>query len=185
MYKSSKKKLPNNITVEVVSAHRWTNVMVNLLALILHDYKKRFNTRILRKKFHVSIALVNYANDPLSGEIGCTTLLDDGSHIFVQVHDPYLAGELEEEHSYVNCTFLNTIAHELVHVCQHLTHRDESLTSEAFEEEQGMLKMNTLPGDLDKYYFDPIEVEARMLADYYTNLFAVPLLKEHNEENSI
>jgi hypothetical protein len=180
---SAKNKIIDSIEIHVVDSHNWNEVIKTLLQLILIDYCKRFNTKVIRKQNKVSIALVNYSSDELMGEIGITYQIEN-NQILVQVHDPYLDG-LDTEHPYVNHIFINTLCHELVHVCQYLTQRGKHLEHTCIASEEGMLYMNVDSTDTEAYYFDPCEIEARLLADFYMNSFAIPLIVESNGKDPI
>jgi len=90
---------------------------------------------------------------------------EDNEKIFIQIRDPFLSGW--DENAWVKATFLNTLCHEFIHACQALTGRDGfaiphcTYNPEIPEEE---------------YYFEPAEVEARALADFYRHLYANDLV---------
>jgi hypothetical protein len=179
MLKSSA-KIPKTIKVEVVSAHRWTEAVTDIFAEVLADYRKRFDAKLKRGSSTVSIALVDYANNEMDGEVGVTNYINNGD-IFVQVHDPYLVEGIEE-HPYITNAFLATLCHELVHVCQALTTRGKMLDDYDINlSDDPLVWMQIKDNDMDYYYFDPCEIEARIMQDYYTHAYAVPRMRQLKE----
>ncbi len=132
---------------------------------ILEDYCLRFKLEPLSHKVDVDVA---YADFEFINEYDGLTVVDEYAdkldHIFIQVRDPQLDG-IEISKPIIR-SFNQTICHEFVHACQHLTKR------------KGM----KVKGIMDKtsskeqYCFDPVEVEARVLQDLYVELYVKELL---------
>jgi len=159
--------LPSNINFKLVSAAKVELEIEQLLASILADYCKRFKVKVDRKKkFTVQVAIVNLIGYE---ELGCAFELDDG-RILVQIKDPYLEEGIKPDnlHPYTNSKYIEIMCHEFVHVCQALTNR-RTLELEVKHNKKD---------ELESYYFDPCEMEARLLESFYANLFAYPLLME-------
>jgi hypothetical protein len=165
--------LPSNVGFKLVSAAKVELEVEQLLANILADYCKRFKVKVDRKKkFQVEVAMVNI---PGYAELGCAFELDDG-RILVQIKDPYLEEGIKEDnlHPYTNAKYIEVMCHEFVHVCQGLTNR-RTLELEVKHNKKD---------DLEGYYFDPSEMEARLLESFYANKFAYPLLMEDINETT-
>jgi hypothetical protein len=163
-------ELPRNIEFSFVGAADVADDIEEMLALILKDYCKRFKVKVLKEPFYIGVAFVNLRD---ASEPGCTILTDD-NRILVQVKDPYLDEEMKEPYTFINTKYMEIMCHEFVHVCQTLTGR------------KGIdLQISHNKKDkLEKYFFDPEEMEARLLESFYANVYAFPLLMENSNETS-
>jgi len=163
-------QLPKNITFSFVGAAEIDLEVYDLFNLMLKDYCKRFNVKVSKEPWHVGVAFVN-----LNGyeEPGCTMLVENNT-ILVQVKDPFLDDQLPGNYPFTNAKYIEIICHEFVHVCQTLTGRKGlDLTVKHNKKDK-----------LEKYYFDPEEMEARLLESFYANLIAYPLLMENTDEKT-
>jgi hypothetical protein len=134
-----------------------------LFFLILEDYCKRFNVKVTDKKVNVSICLVEYSDITPGG--GLTVYEEDGNKILIQMRDPWLNNW--EDNGYMYSKFADIMCHEFVHACQNLTGR------KGFKV-KGLTYDKT--SEREVYYFDPEEMEARMLEGPYSELYAQDLL---------
>jgi len=130
---------------------------------ILADYCERFSVLCLEGKFLINICFIEYGET--SDKSGCTYFVEEQNKIHIQLRDPMLNDW--ESNPYTMNTFMNVLCHEIVHACQHLTGRNgfkiPQLTYDS--EDEG-----------EEYFFDPAEIEARVLADFYRDKFANKLL---------
>jgi len=151
------------IKVIVGCVHNVESGVKKLFFQILNDYCMRFNLVVIREKPTVVIVFTDYhEEDPKSG-----TTIDatEYNKIFVQVRDPYLANW--EDNPYMKAEFMNTTCHEIVHVCQSLTGR------KGFKVKSATYNKHN---ESESYYFDPEEVEARALADFYRDRYGNSLI---------
>jgi len=90
------------------------------------------------------------------GATGVTSILAEENKIIVQVREPYGDDDLPNT-EVLNHTFLVVLCHEFTHCCQALTGR------------QGVKAKLMMEGDPDYagYYFDPEEIEARIMDEFY------------------
>jgi len=152
-----------HINIIVGCIHNVEAGVKKLFFQILNDYCIRFNVIIVRKKPTVVICFTDYhEEDPKSG-----TTIDatEYNKIFVQIRDPFLANW--EDNPYMKAEFLNTTCHEIVHVCQSLTGR------KGFKIKGAVFDPAI---ESESYYFDPEEVEARALADFYRDRYGNALI---------
>jgi hypothetical protein len=137
----------------------------------LTDYSERFKAPVTKEKVNVHICFIEYP-DPYEYNMeagtshGLTIWHEDNSNkLLIQVRDPFLNNW--ENNYYVIQGFLTIMCHEFVHACQHLTSRDD-------------IKYPKIPhdktSDREKYFFDPTEIEARMLEVPYMCMYCGPLL---------
>jgi hypothetical protein len=128
-----------------------------LFRRIVLDYCKRFKVRVKRAPWEVSIVVAHYQNE--DGATGATSPPFEGEHrIVVQVREPYTESETPNS-EIINHTFFAVVCHEFVHCCQILTGREGIA-----------LPQLIIPGEkdnLESYQFDPAEIEARVLDEYY------------------
>ena len=150
-----KNKLFPGIELEVACLPDSENSIANLFWNCLEDYIVRFNTPIIMHPIKIQICAVEYSLEG-NGDMGLTMFNDDDGRILVQVRDPFL-NECEYT-EYAMSLFINIICHEIVHVCQHLTGRT------GFK----IPKMNIGEDIREEYFFDPEEIEARVLEAPYT-----------------
>jgi hypothetical protein len=130
---------------------------------ILHDYCNRFSVECTEKKITVNICFVEY-NEEI-GDAGVTINAEEYNKIHVQLRDPFLNGW--EDNPYTLGTFVNVLCHEIIHACQHLTGRKGFTIPK--------LKYNK-EDQSEMYYFDPYEIEARCLADFYATKYGNTLI---------
>jgi hypothetical protein len=136
-----------------------------LLHNILEDYCKRFKVEPISSSVKVDVCYIDMEHsDSLQGLTIIDQDQDTLDHIFVQVRDPQL--DLIEISLPVERLFNQTVCHEFVHVCQHLTNRKGMQIKGIMDKTSGR----------EKYCFDPLEVEARVLQDLYADLYVKELL---------
>ena len=153
----------NNIKVIVHCLPSTEKNIKKLFFLILEDYCKRFNVKVTDKKVTVSICLVEYSD--MITDDGLTVCKEDGNKILIQMRDPWLNNW--EDNKYMYYRFINVMCHEFVHACQNLTGR------KGFKV-KGLTYNKS--SEVESYYFDPEEMEARMLEGPYSELYAQDLL---------
>jgi hypothetical protein len=151
-----------NIKVTVSTIHNCQKDIKKIFFNILEDYTKRFNVEVTDKQIHIYICLVEYAEETTSQ--GLTIYNEEDNRILIQTRDPYLSNW--EDNTYTLAKFADILCHEFVHACQSLTGRKG-------------FKVKGLVYDKDdereKYFFDPEEMEARLLEAPYTMLYAQEL----------
>jgi hypothetical protein len=131
---------------------------------ILDDYCKRFNVKLKEKDYKISVACIEYADD--NEEMGMTIHgEDDNGRVLVQIRDPFLSEW--ENNFFTKQLFLYIMCHEFVHVCQYLTGRDGFKVPKCLYDKES---------SRESYFFDPCEVEARVLEHFYTVMYADKLL---------
>jgi len=151
------------IKVTVSCLPKAERAIKNIFYDILDDYCKRYSIQVLDKKFAVQICLVEY--DEESTSQGLTTFAEEEGKILVQMRDPFL--NEWEPNMYTLSGFLEILSHELVHVCQNLTGR-QGFKIPKFKYDKKNKR--------EEYFFDPSEVEARVLAAPYAILYAERLI---------
>lgn len=157
---SSKK---SKLKVTVHAAVDWSREIKSFFYMILEDYCIRFATSVIDEKRHVQICIIEY--DESSASHGVTIQVEDSGKILVQVRDPFLNDW--EPNVFTMQYFVSVMAHEFVHVCQYLTQREGLVLPElAYNKED----------EAEQYYFDPMEVEARLLQDFYMYTYGQGLL---------
>ena len=152
-YKPPEFKIQVNALIEL-------DVEISLLFnAILQDYCERFNTKIAdeRKNCKIMLSLIQGGNDPADMDGLCAfEPVVRLNTIAIQVRCLLL--ENVDPSDYAIQHWLEILTHEFVHVCQCLTQR----TMKPIEQ-----TLLSLPNE--EYYFDPDEVEARILQAYYAN----------------
>jgi hypothetical protein len=157
-----------NIKIYTASLTPFQKELKKLFLKILEDYCNRFKVEIKDGRYKVSICTVEYQNHTVMSEMGLTAYGED-NNILVQVRDPYMEGM--ESSPYVDLKFLEILCHELVHVCQFMTGR------------KGIkIKGKLDKSDEEEYFFDPQEIEARVLESFYTSRFAAKLFLKQKPE---
>lgn len=152
-----------NIKLNVVCLPSCEALIKKIFYEILVDYCERFSVLPTEKKVSVSICMISYPDDASCG--GSTIISGGGDKIIVQMRDTYLNDW--EDNQYTLHQFANTLCHEFVHVCQHLTGRSGfKIPKVTFDKKD--------PREV--YYFDSYEVEARALADLYVEKYANKLI---------
>lgn len=152
-----------NIKVTVVCLPDAKRDIKKLFFNILDDYSTRFNVPVTDKKITVDIALVEYPEETESQ--GLTMFSEEECKMMIQVRDPFLNSW--EDNPYTMCKFYDILCHEFVHAAQSLTGR------KGFKV-KGLVFNKDSPEE--SYFFDPEEMEARMLELPYTTLYAQKLL---------
>jgi len=152
-----------NIKVTVVCLPNVEKDIKKVFFEILDDYTKRFNVKVTDKAIKVHVCLVDYPEE--SSSAGLTSYAEDENKILIQMRDPWLSNW--EDNPYMVQKFCEILCHEFVHACQNLTGR------KGFKV-KGMIvdKENSL----EPYWFDPEEMEARMLEMPYAMLYAQKIL---------
>jgi len=148
--------------------HNTDLLVKELFAEICKEYSKRFNLKVTRKKKR--IAVTGVPGKEGDDFVGAT--FESDSSILITVYDPSLDQEddLLTNHRYVNWKFIEALCHEFVHAMQTLTGRVPTPTD--------LKPIGDDPEEL--YFFDPFELEARALEDYYAHRFGAKL-REYSE----
>jgi hypothetical protein len=152
-----------NIKVTVVCLPNVEKEIKNLFFEILEDYSTRFNVEVTDRPIKVHICLVEY--DDEANTAGLTTYVESEGKILIQMRDPWLSDW--DDSPYMLQKFCDILCHELVHACQNLTGRT------GFKVKG--LKYNK-DDEREVYWFDPEEMEARMLELPYSVLYAQKIL---------
>lgn len=152
-----------NIKVTVACLPNAEKDIKKLFFDILEDYSTRFNVPVTQEKVKVHICLVEYPEDLTNA--GLTTYAESEGKILIQMRDPWMNDW--EDNPYMLQKFCDVLCHEFVHACQNLTGRLG-------------FKVKGLTYDKDNpqeaYWFDPEEMEARMLELPYSVLYAQKIL---------
>ena len=166
----AKKNKFSNISVHVSCIPDAEKEVKRVFFDCLEDYCTRFKVEPTKEKVKINILFVEYP-DPYEYDMesgtshGLTVWQEDSNKILIQVRDPFLNDW--EPNFYVMQQFLCIMCHEFVHACQHLTGRDN-------------IKAPKIPRNADtemeKYFFNPTELEARMLEVPYMCMYCGPLL---------
>jgi hypothetical protein len=147
-----------NIKVQVACLPNCEKQIKGMFLNILADYSKRFNAPVTTEKFQISICLVEY--DEESNSEGLTIRVETENKILIQLRDPFMNDW--EGNPYMVSRFVGILCHEMVHACQHLTGRKgfkiPKITYDKASEQEC-------------YYFDPMEVEARVFESPYAELY--------------
>lgn len=149
-----------------------------LFRRIVLDYCKRFKVKVTRKPWDVSIVIADYQGE--DGSTGITSVLPDENKIIVQIQEPYYGNVKIPNNEILNHTFMVVLCHEFVHCCQALTGR-QGIRARVFMDEDLDDELNYA-----SYYFDPEEIEARILDVYYVRLVPDSLreaLRNRNKES--
>lgn len=155
--------------------HRYKNVKLTVVCLpnvehlikkmffnILEDYSIRYAAPVTTKPFKVSICLVEY--DEETNSEGLTVHCDGEDKLLIQLRDPFMNDW--EPNPYMLSRFVGILCHEIVHACQHLTGR------KGFKIPKLKFDKN-IPEEA--YFFDSMEVEARVLESPYAQLYGTIL----------
>jgi len=149
---------PKNIKLTVSCLPNCEAEIKTMFYKILEDYCKRFTVKVTERKLKLSICLVEY--DAESQSEGLTTICDDEDKILIQLRDPFMNDW--EPNPYTIAMFLTVLAHEMIHACQFITGRT------GFKIPKFVWDKNDYR---EQYYFDPMEVEARVLEAPYAQLY--------------
>jgi predicted metallopeptidase len=155
-------KFPN-VKIQVSSVLPIEREVKRLMHGILEDYCERFNVLPMEDNVRVSICLVEYPEHTESQ--GLTAYDDVYKTILVQTRDPFLNNW--ESNPYTIERTISILCHELVHACQYLTGRTGMRIKE--------LKA-TKGNEEEEYFFDPVEIEARVLESFYLTKFGHELI---------
>jgi len=151
--------LPKNVKVQVACLPDEGKVIEKLFFDCLLDYSARFNAPISKENFEVFICLIEYPEG--SSTQGLTSHeMPDGTRILIQLRDPILNDW--ELNMYTMDKFINILCHEIVHACQRICKR------------KGITVRNLNINKKDErevYFFDPAEMEARLLEAPYSSLY--------------
>lgn len=160
---SSSNKIPRNIKLQLGFLHKTDKIIKQLFADILNDYTKRFDVKVTEDK--VTIVIVGVSEISNNAFMGAT--FEGNDRYVIHVYDPSLDQESEpSDHRLVLWAFITTMCHEMVHVMQTLTGRQPKFRSYPAKDSED-------PNE--KYFFDPYEVEARILEGFYATKFGEPL----------
>lgn len=154
---------PWNIRVKVSCMSDTERLIKDLFFNILSDYTSRFNVSVTDKRTDVTITMVHHA--PQDDSAGVTFITDDQIKIMILVRDPLL--NEWEPNTYTVSKFVTVICHEIIHACQAITGRKGFRIPRA--------KVNK-KDEQEVYFFDPEEVEARALAEFYTYKYGKTML---------
>ncbi len=158
-----KNKLFPGITLDVACLPDCEKQIGELFWDCLIDYVLRFNAPIINAPLKISICAVDYP--PEANELGLSLFNELDNKVLVQVKDPFIAGE--EYNEYAMIMFIQVLCHEIVHVCQHLTGR------KGFKIPKHTVNKKD---ELESYFFDPEEIEARVLESPYASYYGYRLL---------
>lgn len=158
-----KNKLFPGITLQVSCLPNCEKEIAKIFWDCLIDYVLRFNAPIIKIPVKISICAVD---SPLENdELGLTLFNDVDNRILVQVNDPFISHS--DYNEYAMLMFVHVLCHEIVHVCQYLTGR------------KGIKIPNHSTNKNDeqeRYFFDPEEIEARILESPYASYYGYRLL---------
>ena len=154
---------PKNIKVQVACVPNMEKEVATLFYSILDDYSRRFNVPVTKEVWHISICLVEYQENNVAQGMAITNF--DENKILIQLRDPML--NQWQPNLYTLIMFIAILCHEIVHACQELTGRNGFSVRGAKVDKKD---------EMEEYFFDPFEVEARVLQDFYTSKFGGPLL---------
>lgn len=162
MAKRDRVGIPRNITCTVSTLNDDAARIEELFFDVLSDYCARFGVEIQQQPIQIDFNFV-HLEENYGGTSGVVIWKLDGelSRLLVQIRDPWLNDW--EPNSYVITQHLQTICHEMVHVCQQLTGRKGFKMAGATWDKGS---------SLEEYYFDPEEIEARALSDMYREMYA-------------
>jgi len=157
------------IKINVVAHTVNPNTVKKVFHEILSDYCNRFGVSVVDEQINISVVFMVVGDeDPMNGLI--TFKMNDkgeqqGHDYIVQVRDPWLSDW--ELNPYTQQQFLDTLSHEFVHVCQCVTGRKGfKLKGLNIDKEN----------DKERYFFDPIEMEARLLEGFYSDRYTHKVL---------
>jgi hypothetical protein len=152
------------IKVKVSSMHKIDKEVAKLFRNILKDYMVRFD---VLERGDIKEVYFCFVDLPETGHDGTAIYEDVGERIVVQIRDPAISDNTGEPSKYAIAKMVQTLCHEIVHVCQRITGRKGFSIPKA--------KINKSSKD-EVYFFDPLEVEARVLEQFYTYTYGSKLL---------
>jgi hypothetical protein len=157
------KKKYKQIKVKVCCVPDCEQEIEDIFYAILDDYCDRFNVKPDGNKWQVNIFFAEQEGESLFRGVH---IIEAGSNkINLQIRDPLLSEW--EDNFFTVLMMVETMCHEMVHACQTITGRKGIKLTKT--------KVNK-KDDEEKYFFDPFEVEARVLEGFYTSRFCSVLL---------
>ncbi len=162
-------KTKNKIKVQVSCLPDCESTVKKIFFEGLEDYCKRFSVLPLDEVFKVHICFVEYPdpadhNFEIGTEQGLTVFDSLNNKILIQTRDPLLNDW--EDNYYTMFQFICVMMHEFVHAYQHITNRSGTKIKISFDKKD----------EKESYFFDPAEIEARMLELPYFNMYGCKLL---------
>lgn len=143
------------VKVTVASHLKCDAAFKRLFHKILLDYCKRFSVKVLPGNWSINVIAAGYS--PEDGAEGVMTRADH--KIIIQVNDPYMTAV--PHNKALDYMFVTALCHEFVHACQQMTGRPGLKLN--WQIECDTEEDNTH----QEYIFDPEEVEARILDEFY------------------
>jgi hypothetical protein len=171
--RAQKLDLPDNVTISTAFLAPIDDMVKAIFVGIFHDYCRRFKADPSKNPVHVAIAGTDSTNPKEPYQVGMTTIASDHQRILVEVRDPTLSAADDTTHLYVAVKFVEVLCHEMVHVMQTVCERD-------VKETYGVLHDGADEGE--SYFFDPYEIEARLLESFYAHSFGKNLITSSMEE---
>ena len=150
------------LKIKVATLHDCEKEVKKLFTNILNDYCDRFKLVVKDEIKEVIICIIEY--DAEASSAGLTCYADEGDKILIQVRDPFLSGW--EGNQYVMDKFINVLCHEMVHACQKLTGRTGIKVKGLMYDKES---------EAEEYFFDPLEIEARLFEAPYTSMYGQDL----------
>jgi hypothetical protein len=161
-----------NIKITVATHLKCAAAIKKLFHKILLDYCRRFKVKVLPGAWQINVVTAGYA--PEDGSEGVMTRQDNV--IIIQLNDPYMT---EVPHNDIlDFVFVVAMCHEFVHACQQLTGRTGlKLESWRLDDSEDVLS--------EEYFFDPEEIEARILDEMYARYCPPIIYTKLKEAGSI
>jgi hypothetical protein len=154
---------PWNIRVKVICMSDTEKLIKDLFFDILNDYSNRLSAPITEKKTDITITMVHHS--PEDDSAGVVFIADDKVKIMILIRDPLL--NEWEPNPYTVSKFVTVLCHEIIHACQAITGR------KGFRIPRAKVNKKDLQ---EVYFFDPEEVEARALSEFYTYKYGKTML---------
>lgn len=164
-----KKVLPNNITISTAFLAPIDKEVKAMFTGVFHDYIKRFGVKPTKNKMHVAICGTEELAEP-GDYLGSTITTED--RILIQINDPTLSRD--SDHPFVVVKFVELLGHEMTHAMQTITSHDPRHAGPYRHDKKC---------DTESYFFDPLEVEARIMESFYAFTYGAVLMdsKLHRE----
>lgn len=171
--RKTRKKLPSNIKLSTAFFRPIDKLVRDMFLDVFEDYCERFDAVVTEEQVKIVIAGNGWNGVTFEAE-GMTTATVTGDRIFTEVQDPYqVTRDPTPLDKYIRMRFVEALAHEMVHVMQELTGRADKNTRGA---------IRTLGKgsheSVEEYYFSRVEEEARLMEDFYANVFGSKLIAE-------
>lgn len=157
--KSKAKYSPPKIKVYVNGIVDIEDEINEIFEGVLNDYCNRFKVKVRKDRENSRVMLSLIQGGSGEGDLDGLCAFDKlnkVNNIAMQVRCIIL--ENMEPNDFVMQQWLEIVAHEMVHACQTLTGR-----------EMKPIEQTSLGVPTEDYYFDPDEVEARILQSFYAN----------------